>query len=223
MNLEDSGGAATRVADLVASRARIAAAADEQRRRLRRELHDGAQQRLVHALIVLKMARGTVEDESPAGKLVAEALTHVEQAGSELREIAHRLLPWSLTQGGLQVGLESLAGDLALPVDVRVSAPRLPPALETTAYLVVAEALTHAVEHAQASRVSLDVVLDRDTLVVEIRDDGIGGEPAPGTGLTGLFDRVEAAQGSVEVVGAPGEGRTVRVELPVRPGGDRDA
>jgi signal transduction histidine kinase len=203
-------------AELTASRARVVATADETRRRLQRDVHDGAQQRLVHALIALKMARGTIETGSPAARLVDEALTNVERASSELRDVVHGILPRSLTHGGLRVGLESLVADLALPVEMRVSAPRLPAGVETTAYFVVAECLTNAVKHSRAARVSLDVDVRGDTVVVEVRDDGIGGaDPARGSGLTGLLDRVEAAGGRLTIESPAGRGTAVHAELPV--------
>ena len=128
----------------------------------------------------------------------------------------HGILPRSLTYGGLRVGLESLVADLALPVVAHITTPRLPAAVETTAYFVVAEALTNAVKHAQAQRVGLSVELDGDTLVVEIRDDGVGGaDPARGTGLTGLVDRVDAAGGILVITSPAGEGTTLRAALPV--------
>jgi signal transduction histidine kinase len=206
-------------AKLTASRARVVATADETRRRLQRDVHDGAQQRLVHAVIALKMARSTVESGSAAARLVDEALTNVERASSELRDIVHGILPRSLTHGGLRLGLESLVADLALPVDMQVTTPRLPAGVETTAYFVVAEALTNAVKHSQAGEVSLSVDLDGDNLVIEVRDDGVGGaEPTRGTGLTGLLDRVDAAGGALTIASPTGEGTAIRAELPVASG-----
>ena len=210
-------------AKLIASRARVVATADDTRRRLQRDVHDGAQQRLVHALIALKMARNAVEAGSAAAVLLEEALTQVERASSELRDIVRGILPTSLTHGGLRVGLESLVGDLALPVDVRITTPRLPAALETTAYFIVAEALTNVVKHSQAREVVLTVDLDGDTLVVEVRDDGVGGaNSARGTGLTGLVDRVDAARGALTISSPPGGGTAVHAELPVRPDGTHE-
>jgi signal transduction histidine kinase len=209
-------------AKLTASRARVVATADETRRRLQRDVHDGAQQRLVHAVIALKMARNSVEVGSAGAAFVEEALTNVERASSELRDIVHGILPRSLTYGGLRTGLESLVGDLSLPVDVHVSTPRLPAAVETTAYFIVAESLTNAVKHSEAQSVSLRVELDGDTLLIEIRDDGVGGaDPTRGTGLTGLLDRVDAAEGTLTIISRPGEGTAVRAELPVGMRGDR--
>jgi len=212
-------------AKLTASRARVVATADETRRRLQRDVHDGAQQRLVHAVIALKMARNTVEVDSAASGFVEEALTNVERASSELRDIVHGILPRSLTHGGLRIGLESLVGGVTLPVDVRVTTPpRLPTAVETTAYFIVAESLTNAVKHSRARSVSVSVDLEGDTLVIEIRDDGVGGADATrGTGLTGLLDRVDAANGSLTIISAPGEGTAVHAELPVDIPGDQRA
>jgi signal transduction histidine kinase len=165
------------------------------------------------------MARTTVEGGSAAARLVDEALTNVERASSELRDLVHGILPRSLTHGGLRLGLESLVADLALPVDMQVTTPRLPAGVETTAYFVVAEALTNAVKHSQAGEVSLSVDLDGDNLVIEIRDDGVGGaEPARGTGLTGLLDRVDAAGGALTIASPTGEGTAIRAELPVASG-----
>jgi len=209
-------------ARLLASRVRIAADADEARRVLQRDVHDGPQQRLVHAVIALKMARTTVERGSEAADLVEEVLSNVEQASRELRDIVQAVLPRSLGYGGLSTGLRSLVADLSLPVDVRVATPRLPAAVETTAYLIVAEALTNAVKHSRARRAHVHVDLEGETLVVEVRDDGVGGaDPGHGSGMTSLCDRVDVAGGSLTVVSPPGQGTTVRAELPVRPGDDR--
>lgn len=205
-----------RVSALVASRARVVAAADEDRRRLHGQLHDGAQQRLVHATIVLKLAREAPDLGPAAAALVEEALAHVQRATRELREVVRSILPGALLHGGLRTGLESLVADLDLPTVLSIDTPRLPPDLETTAYLVVAEALTNAAEHARARRAQVDVRFGGDALVVEVRDDGVGGaDPAAGTGLTGLLDRVDAAAGTLTILSPPGEGTTVRAELPV--------
>jgi signal transduction histidine kinase len=148
--------------------------------------------------------------------LIDEALTNAERANNELRDLVHGILPASLIRGGLRTGLESLVADLTLPVDVQVNAPRLPTRTETTAYFVGAEALTNVVKHAHARRASAQVDLDGDTLAVEIRDDGVGGaDPARGTGLTGLFDRVDAAEGALTITSPPGRGTMLRANLPV--------
>jgi signal transduction histidine kinase len=203
-------------AKLTASRARVVATADETRRRLQRDVHDGAQQRLVHTIIALKLAKDALAASDAAAGLLHEALSNAERANRELRDTVRGILPASLTRGGLGSGLESLVADLALPVDLTVTAPRLPAHIETTAYFVVAEAMTNVVKHANADRASVDVRLDDRMLVVEIRDDGVGGaDPAAGTGLTGLFDRIEAGDGTLTVSSRPGAGTTIRATLPV--------
>jgi signal transduction histidine kinase len=201
---------------LRASRARVISTGDEARRRLQRDVHDGAQQRLVHTIIALKLARGALAEGQPPDELLQEALTHAERASTELRDIVRGILPAALTRGGLRAGLESLVADLALPVDVRVGAPRLPAPIETTAYFIVAEALTNVVKHARATRAEVEVALDDDALVIVVRDDGAGGaEAAGGTGLLGLSDRLDAGGGTLAVSSPPGGGTTVRAVLPV--------
>ena len=208
-------------AALAASRARIVAAGDESRRRIERDLHDGAQQRLVHAVIVLKLAqRALASGEANAGKLVFEALRHAEQANSELRELAHGLLPAALRRGGLPAGVEVLVSRVSLPVSVDVSVGRLPAGVEATAYFVVSEALTNVVKHARAARATVTVRVERGELRVEVRDDGVGGaHGGHSTGLEGLEDRVAALGGRLVLDSPPGQGTRVCALLPVP---DRD-
>jgi signal transduction histidine kinase/ketosteroid isomerase-like protein len=203
-------------AKLTASRARVVATADETRRRLQRDVHDSAQQRLVHTVITLKLARNAIAAGDGAVELVDEALRNAERASSELRDVVRGILPAALIRGGLRTGLESLVEDLAVDVDVRVDAPRLPVHLETTAYFIVAESLTNVVKHARATRATVDVDLRAGSLLIDVRDDGVGGaDPARGTGLVGLLDRVEAADGALTVVSPAGHGTTVHAELPL--------
>jgi GAF domain-containing protein len=204
-------------AALAASRARIVAAADESRRRIERDLHDGAQQRLVHAVIVLKLARQALSNaDANAGGLVAEALRHAEQANSELRELAHGILPAALTRGGLRAGVEGLVSRVSLPVSVDVSVERLSAGLEATAYFVVSEALTNVVKHARASCAEVSVRLDAGELLVEICDDGVGGaRGGDGTGLGGLADRVSALDGRLVLESPPGGGTRLYARFPV--------
>jgi signal transduction histidine kinase len=204
-------------AKLTASRARVVATADETRRRLQRDVHDSAQQRLVHTVITLRLARNAIAAGHGAVELVEEALRNAERANSELRDVVRGILPAALINGGLRAGLESLAGGLALPVDIRVPVPRLPTHIETTAYFIVAEALTNVTKHAQATRATVEVTLPADMLMIDVRDDGVGGaDPARGTGLVGLFDRVEAADGTLTVTSPAGRGTTVHAELPLQ-------
>jgi signal transduction histidine kinase len=204
-------------AALAASRARIVAAADESRRRIERDLHDGAQQRLVHAVIVLKLALRALSNADPgAGDLVAEALQHAEQANAELRELAHGILPAALTRGGLRAGVEGLVSRVSVPVSVDVSVQRLPGGVEATAYFVVSEALTNVVKHARADRAGVTVRLERGELRVEVSDDGIGGaRGGHSTGLGGLEDRVSALGGRFLVESPPGGGTRVCALVPV--------
>jgi signal transduction histidine kinase len=204
-------------AELTGSRARIVAAADESRRRIERDLHDGAQQRLVHAVIVLKLAlRALANGDSNPGELVAEALRQAEQANSELRELAHGILPAALTRGGLRAGVEALVARVSLPVSVDVSVERVPAGVEATAYFVISEALTNVIKHARAGRASVMARVERGELRVEVRDDGVGGAlGGHGTGLEGLEDRVAALDGLLVLDSAPGEGTRVCALLPV--------
>ena len=206
--------------DLIASRARVVAAGDETRRRLERDLHDGAQQNLVHTLIALKLARralGEGEDDE-ARKLVTEALGHGERANVELRELAHGILPAVLRRGGLRAGVEALASRLEIPVSIAVPPERLPPALEATAYFIVAEALTNVVKHAQARAAAVEATIDGGVLHVRVSDDGVGGASVEGgSGLLGLRDRAAAVGGELRIESPAGEGTAVTVRLPLPP------
>jgi signal transduction histidine kinase len=201
---------------LTASRARIAASADEARRRLQRDVHDGAQQRLVQTVLTLKLARDAAETGRPTDELIAEALVHAERATAELRDLVHGILPASLSRGGLRSGIESLIADLSMPVQLDFVAPRLPASTEITAYFVVAEALTNVVKHAGATAALVRIEFRAERVTIEVRDDGTGGaDPARGSGLTGLRDRVETAEGELTLVSPPGAGTTLRASLPV--------
>jgi GAF domain-containing protein len=204
-------------ADLAASRARIVAAADETRRRIERDLHDGAQQRLVHTVIVQQLALRALENgDENLGDLMAEALRHAEQANAELSELAHGVLPSVLTREGLPAALNALVSRVSLPVRVDVSVKRLPARIETTAYFVVSEALTNVVKHARASGATVTASVERGQLRVEIRDDGNGGAHGGGSsGLRGLDDRVSALGGRLVVESAAAQGTVVRAFLPV--------
>jgi signal transduction histidine kinase len=202
-------------AKLTASRARVMATADETRRRLQRDVHDGAQQRLVQTIITLKLALAAAVDGRTSDDRVAEALHHAERANRELRDLVRGILPASLTQGGLGTGLESLVGDISTPVRLRMDAPRLPSEIETTAYFIVAEALTNVVKHAGATQAEVTVELDGSQLSITVSDDGVGGaDPSSGGGLTGLSDRVAAADGTWAITSPVGSGTTLRVSLP---------
>jgi signal transduction histidine kinase len=206
-------------AKLRASRARVVATADETRRRLQRDVHDGAQQRLVQTVLALKLGLDAAARGEDPVDLVREALEHAERATAELRDIVQGILPAALSRGGLRAGIDSLVGASAIPVDVDLTAmpaARLPGEVEVTAYFVVAEALTNVVKHARATHARVTVARETDVLVVEVSDDGVGGaDPRGGSGLTGLSDRVDALNGTLLVTSGGDTGTTVRVTLPL--------
>jgi signal transduction histidine kinase len=205
-------------AELVASRARIVAAFDRARRILERDLHDGVQQRLVSVVLMLRGAQKRV----PAGlpeldaslSQAAETLTEVL---SELQEISRGIHPAILSQGGLAPALKTLARRSAIPVELSVQAGgRLPEPVEVAAYYVVAEALTNVAKHARASAAYVDVDVHHGVLRLRVRDDGIGGaDPAHGSGLIGLDDRVEALGGTMQIDSPAGKGTSLLVTLPI--------
>ena len=202
--------------DLAASRARIVAAADDERRRVVRDLHDGAQQRLVHTVVTLEMARQALESEgTDASALVTEALDHARRATNELRELSHGILPSVLTANGLRAGVGALASRAPVPVDVDVSVGRLPAEIEATAYFVVAEALTNVAKHADARSASVSAHVEDAMLTVAVRDDGVGGARTDGSGLLGLRDRIAALDGRLRVESPPEGGTLVAAALPV--------
>jgi signal transduction histidine kinase len=205
-------------AELTASRARIVAAADETRRRIERDLHDGAQQRLVSLALALRTAEAAVPPE--ASELKARLGTTAEGlagAVEDLQEISRGIHPAILSQGGLGPALKGLARRSSLPVELDVGAlERLPQPLETAAYYVVSEALANATKHASASVAEVRLEARDGTLHVSIRDDGVGGaDPSHGSGLLGLIDRVEALGGTFAVTSPPGHGTSMVVELPL--------
>jgi GAF domain-containing protein len=201
---------------LAASRARIVAAADEERRRVVRDLHDGAQQRLVHLIITLKLARrALMNGEGDLSALLAETQEHAERGMAELRELAHGILPAVLTRGGLRAGVEALASRMPVPVTNDVTVGRLPAAVEATAYFVVAEAFTNVAKHAQARHAHVTARIASDIVQVEIRDDGVGGADRGGTGLTGLADRLAVLDGELRVESPADGGTLVAAAIPL--------
>jgi signal transduction histidine kinase len=203
-------------ADLAASRARVVAASDKTRRQIERDLHDGAQQRLVHIMLNLKMAREAIGTKPKAVPgLVAEALGHAEDATVELRELAHGILPPVLTEGGLRPAVRTLARRMPVPVDVDVDVGRLPAAVEATAYFVVAEALTNVAKHAGASHATVAARVEHRALQLEVRDDGVGGARPDGSGLVGLADRIAVFEGELRVEGPADGGTLVAATIPL--------
>jgi PAS domain S-box-containing protein len=204
-------------AQLAASRARIVAAGDAERRRLERNLHDGAQQRLVALSLALRMARATVTADHPAAELLDSAGQELTQALEELRELARGIHPAVLSDQGLRAALGALTGRSPVPVHLDVElGTELPPPVEAAAYYVVAESLTNIAKYAAASVVEVTVRCDDGAARVEVRDDGAGGaDPGAGTGLRGLADRVDALGGMLHVSSPAGRGTTVTAELPL--------
>jgi signal transduction histidine kinase/HAMP domain-containing protein len=201
---------------LTASRARLLTEGDEARRRVVRDLHDGAQQRLVHTVVTLKLAqRAFRQRDGMVESLIDEALQHAEQGNAELRELAHGILPGVLTRGGLQAGVDAVVARLDLPVHVDVPAERFPREIEASAYFIVAEALTNVVKHARAGRAEVSASVEDGTLHVAVRDDGIGGADPRGHGLVGMSDRAAALGGRLEIDSPVGRGTQVAATLPV--------
>ncbi|MET0768587.1 MAG: histidine kinase [Solirubrobacteraceae bacterium] len=205
--------------DLQATSARLVAASDAARRRIERDLHDGAQQRFVSLSIMLNLARKTADPESRTAALLDDALVELTAGLSELRELARGIHPAVLTQRGLAAGLDALAARAPFPVAISAELGEpLPPAVEAAAYFVVTEALTNVAKYAGASSAEVLVRRDEDRVVVEVSDDGVGGaDPSAGSGLTGLADRVAALGGRLEVRSGPSRGTVVRAEMPASP------
>jgi signal transduction histidine kinase len=207
-----------RVEELRASRARIVEAGTQERRRLERNLHDGAQQRLVALSLTLRLAQAKLhKDPAKADDLLNGAQEELTLALGELRELARGIHPAILSDRGLGAALEALAGRAPIAVQLaEVPGEPLPDAIEAAAYFVVAEALTNVVKYAHASSATVSVSRDNGRAVVEVADDGIGGaDPGRGSGLRGLADRVSALDGSMELDSPAGSGTRLRAEIPV--------
>jgi signal transduction histidine kinase len=206
-----------RLAELQASRARLVAATDAERRRIERDLHDGTQQRLVSIAMALGLAESKLAADRPAVQpVLQEARDALAVALAELRELTQGIRPAILVERGLAAALDDLSRRAALPVQLHVDlAGRLPEQVEGAAYFVASEALANAAKHSHASEVQLAATREKAMLVVEVADDGIGGAAAGvGTGLRGLADRVEAFGGHLTVASPPGRGTRLRAEIP---------
>ena len=208
---------------LQASRMRLVRASDSERRRLERNLHDGAQQRLTTALLTIRALEAEVTGDRGLTALVARTLDELQCAIEDLREIARGLHPPLLAREGLEAALQAGAFRASVPVELDVRLPRrLPPAVEAAAYYVAAEAVTNTVKHANASRAWVSAVGTRDALTVSVRDDGVGGAcvecgTQEATGLGGLKDRVEALGGALDVVSPDGGGTCLTATFPLSP------
>jgi signal transduction histidine kinase len=203
---------------LNASRRRIVAASDETRRRIERDLHDGTQQRLVSLGLAVRAAEASLppERDDLRGELsgVAQGLA---AAAEDLQELSRGIHPAILSKGGLGPALQTLAHRSAIPVDLDVTTDaRLAEPIEVAAYFVASEALANAAKHSEASRIDLSLARRDGSLVLSVRDDGVGGaDVGRGSGLVGLTDRVEALGGSIRVSSRPGEGTQITAELPL--------
>ena len=204
------------LAELRDSRARVVRSADEERRRLERDLHDGAQQRLLGLGMALQLLHARVEGDAGAEALISETESELRQALFELRELARGIHPAVLTDQGLCAAVRTLADRAPLPVEIQDSAEDLPPHVETAAYFVVAEALVNVAKYAHATQAWVTLSHHTDgQLLVEVRDNGVGGaDPAGGSGLHGLADRVGALDGHLALHSPLGEGTRLRAEIP---------
>ncbi len=206
--------------ELSASRARVVASADETRRRIERDLHDGAQQHFVSLALQLRAVQASVPpDQAKLADELGRVATGLKDALADLRELSRGIHPAILAEAGLGPALRALARRSRVPVklDVRIE-DRLPERIEVTAYYILSEALTNAAKHANATVVHVDVDATHSAVRLAVRDDGVGGaDPARGSGLLGLYDRVEAAGGTITIHSPIGEGTELLVELPLRP------
>jgi len=205
-------------AELAASRSRIVAAADETRRRIERDLHDGTQQRLVSLAIEMRLAESRVPSELPEARaMLFRAARDLTDAVADLQEISRGIHPAILSKGGLTPAIKTLARRSAVAVELDLQVERrLPQQVEVAAYYVVSEALTNVAKYAHASLVNIDVHASESAIELTIRDDGIGGaDPTRGSGLVGLKDRVEALGGTITVAGGSGQGTSVVARIPI--------
>jgi signal transduction histidine kinase len=206
------------VEELRESRARVVAAGDAARRQLERDLHDGAQSRLVGLALLLRLARNRASDPEQAS-LLEQASAELSASLQELRELARGIHPAVLTDRGLEPALDALVTRTPVPVKVEAGlTERLPPAVETAAYFVVSEALTNVAKYARATHATVALRRANGTLMVEVADDGIGGASASGgSGLRGLADRVAALDGTLSLDSPSGRGTRLRAKIPVQP------
>jgi PAS domain S-box-containing protein len=212
--------AEARAAEFRAAGQRIITAADAARRQVTRDLHDGAQQRFVNALINLQLGLSAWDqDSSKAREFVDAALVEAQAGLNELRDLATGIHPSMLVNRGLRSAVEELVRRVPVPVDLQSDVvQRLPEAVEVSAYFFVSEALANAVKHAHASQVAVSLLHGPDAVMIDVADDGIGGvtlDSASGTGLGGLADRIAALSGVFVVTSPPGEGTTLHAEIPL--------
>jgi signal transduction histidine kinase len=204
-----------RLEELRASRARLVQAGDAERRRLERDLHDGAQSRLVALAVLLRAARNRAGEDEELGAMLDRALEELQTSLSELRELARGIHPAILTDRGLQPALEALAARTPVPVTLDAHDERLPGPVESAAYFVVSEALANVAKYAQATRATVAVRKVNGHVTVDVTDDGVGGaNAAQGSGLRGLADRVAALDGTLSIESPTGRGTRLHAEIP---------
>jgi signal transduction histidine kinase len=210
-----------RYTELRAAGARLVAAGDAARRRIERDLHDGAQQRFVALGLTLRLARSRLPDDSEAAVLLDGGLSELNAGLAELRELARGIHPAVLSERGLEPALASLAARAPVPATITANTGgRLPPAVETAAYFIVAEALTNVAKYASASAAEVTLRREDGHVLIDVRDDGVGGaDPRAGTGLRGIEDRIAALDGHLRIESPPGRGTLLRAEIPCRPEG----
>ena len=207
-----------RVDDLRTARQRIIAAADAERRRIERDLHDGAQQRMVSVALTLGLAEAQIRtDPAAAAGLISKAREEAQLAVKEIRELARGIHPAVLSDRGLCAALEALASRAPVPVEVSgVPSAPLDSEVEAAAYFVTAEALTNVAKYARATEASVHLCVEDEKLRVEVRDDGVGGaDPSTGSGLRGMRDRVDALDGELDVHSPEGAGTLITVVIPL--------
>ena len=212
-----------RMEELRASRARLVEAGDAARRKLERDLHDGAQSRLVALALTLRAARKRADDDPELARLLDSAQEELQTSLAELRELARGIHPAVLTERGLDAAVQTLVARAPVPVTVDANGPgRLPAPVESAAYFVVSEGLANVAKYAQATQASVAVRCEGDRVTVEVADDGVGGaDTANGSGLRGLADRVAALDGTLTLESPAGRGTQLRAEIPVAEAGGR--
>jgi signal transduction histidine kinase len=205
--------------ELAESRARIVGAGDETRRRIARDLHDGAQNRLVQVILMLELAKraGSGGDAENAAELLDEAVKLAKQANAEVRELSHGIMPSALVHAGLASAVEDLVDRVGVPLKLDITSDRFPPEVESSMYFVVAEALTNLSKHARAQSGTVTIWTEEDTMHVEVSDDGLGGADATGGGLRGMADRVAALGGRLRVESPRGGGTRLTAKVPLEP------
>ena len=205
----------SQLAELRGSRVRLVKASDAERRRLERDLHDGAQQRLLALGLALQLLRSRVDAQGDGAALLDEADRELQEALRELRELARGIHPAILVEQGLEAAIRTVAQRAPVPVRVEVRGDRLPAHVETAAYFVVAEALANVVKYARATAAAVSVARDNGRVTIDVSDDGVGGaDPSRGSGLSGLADRVGALDGSLAVESTEGAGTRIHAEIP---------